>query len=118
MNLIIKYRRKYAYAALFSYLFLVSLTIFHYHHVDMVEGNYSVESSSGTEQSPFDKLIDVTHECTVQQFAGTVINLNYSEELNIINVVNEEKFLFNEKEIHYYAPRYNGNPHRAPPPVV
>ena len=82
------------YAALFSYLFLVSLTIFHYHHVDMNEGNYAFANYSDTGESPFDKIIDLTHECMIQQFAGTVINLTHLDGLNLLRLNNSEKFSF------------------------
>lgn len=84
----------------------------------MQEGSYSFENYADTGNSPFDKLIDLTHECTIQQFASTVINYNHLEGLNLLRLNNEEEFSLNEIIIHSLTPHYNGNPHRAPPSII
>lgn len=113
-----KYRKRYASIALFSYMFLVALTIFHYHHVDLQEGHYSIESGQETEAGPFDKIIDLTHECTIHQFANTVINFNLVADLNLLKVTSEHESSLIEIVKQPTNPHYNSNPHRAPPSLI
>ncbi len=113
-----KYRKHYAAVMLLSYLLLVSLSIFHYHHVDLQEGNFKIESGcTDTGSNPFDKEIDLTHECTIQLFTHSVLDYNFKTEFNIVQNRGEQEFSFNEiiqhpSNIHYY-----NNPLRAPPSV-
>ena len=92
-----KYRKKLTAVILTSYLLLVSVSILHYHHIDMQMGNYNfTRSSNDTCNDPFDKLVDITHECAVQQFTSTVINYNF---ITVFNVTKETSVqnLFVEK---------------------
>jgi len=111
-----KYRKEFAALTLLSYLFLVALSIFHYHHVDILEGNYALESSfPDTGSNPFDKLIDSTHECTIQQFASTVINYSFTNVFDIVITDRGQSFNKNKPLLLESEPHYNSNPHRAPP---
>ena len=111
-----KYRRKFASVVLVSYLFLVSLTIFHYHHVNIQNGNYRLENNCGaTGSNPLDKRDDLTHECTIQQFANTILNYSFTTVFNIIENTGKQDFSLNEILPPTSLPHYNSNPHRAPP---
>jgi hypothetical protein len=118
INKIDKYRSRYAWVILASYLVLVGLTIFHYHHVNIENGCYKIVNDGGSETNPFDRIIDLTHECTVQQFANTVIIYNFSGIFNLINNKVEQNFSF-DKTLYFQTPLlYNSNPHRAPPNFI
>ena len=111
-----KYRKEFAAIMLLSYLFLVSLSIFHYHHVDIVEGNYTIESSGPeTGSNPFDKLIDSTHECTIQLFAHSVLDYNHIKVFNFVQNTGEQELSIREENQHLLDSNYDSNPHRGPP---
>lgn len=113
-----KYRKVYAAVMLLSYLLLVSLSIFHYHHVDILDGSYALESSCPeTGTSPFDKLVDLTHECTIQQFAHTVLDYNHIKVFNIVQNTGEQELNIKEINQHPLDTNYYNNPRRAPPIV-
>ena len=111
-----KYRSIFSSVLLFSYLFLVTITIFHHHNVDIQFGNLSFSTSSSTNYNgPFDKLIDLTHNCSVQQFAGTI--LNYTHLPNITsnqNLVSKSGISFKSQKLPQ-TKNYSNNPLRAPP---
>jgi len=46
-----------------------------------MEGNYQLENSSGNRTTPFDRLIDINHECLITQFSSTVLNISYAPKL-------------------------------------
>ena len=117
-NKIYKYRNQYASLILASYLVLVGLTIFHFHHVDIENGYYKIVNEGSGETNPFDKIIDLTHECTVQQFANTVINYNFIGIFNLINNNVEQNFSFDKTSYIQTPLLYNSNPHRAPPDSI
>lgn len=111
-----KYRKEFAAVMLLSYIFLVALSIFHYHHVDILEGHYTLESSfPETGSNPFDKLIDSTHECTIQQFAHTVLDYNHIKVFNLVQNTGEQKYSPKEISQHPFNTDYYNNPRRAPP---
>ncbi len=111
-----KYRKEFAAVMLLSYLFLISLSICHYHHVDIIEGNYSLENGcAGTDSNPFDKLIDSTHECMIQQFAHTVLDYNHIKVFNFVQNTGEQEFSIKEINQHPLDSHYDSNPHRGPP---
>jgi hypothetical protein len=111
-----KYRKEFAIVILLSYLFLVALSIFHYHHVDILAGNYMLESSAPeTGASPFDKLIDTTHECTIQQFAHTVLDYNHIKVFDFVQNTCEQELPIKEINQHPLDSNYDNNPHRGPP---
>ena len=114
-----KYRKKYAALMLFSYLFLVTLSILHYHHVDIQEGNYYfISNTQNGGSGPFDKLIDGTHECTIQQFASTVLDYDYIFTPLQINNAGEEEFKVNKIIFHQVKPYYQSKRLRAPPSIL
>ena len=111
-----KYTNRYAYLFLAAYLFLVSLTVLHYHHIDIQLNLIKIENNSGTGTGgPFDKLVDATHECMIQQFTSTV--LNYSFNAVLVSDLNVKPQIFVSKEILKISSGilYNNNPLRAPP---
>ncbi len=112
-----KYIKFYSYIFLSAYLFLISQSVFHYHHYDFQQGNYKLKQvpESGI-PNPFDKFSDVNGECIVIHFISSIDNINYvpflsSEEVNI------ECYLLLNK--HEKAPIQDFkyiNHLRAPPP--
>lgn len=113
-----KYRKDYAAVMLLAYLFLVSLSIFHYHHVDLQEGNLKIESGCAeTGSNPFDRLIDFNHECMIQQFAHTVLDYNHITVFNFVQNTGEQEFISNEIIQYPSYSHYNSNPFRAPPSI-
>ncbi len=111
-----KYRKLFAALMLLSYIMLVSLSIFHYHHVDLQEGSLKIENGCAeSAPNPFDRLIDFTHECTIQQFAHTVLDFNYIAIFNSVQNSGEQEFI--TKDIIQYPSysHFNSNPFRAPP---
>lgn len=116
MFLLNKYRKKITYSVLFPYLFLVSLTIFHYHHVDIQNGNYKFENDvSRTNSNPLDSRDDLTHECMVQQFASTVIDYNFTHVFKFVQKYYKQDYSFFNIISLQPKPHYNSNQHRAPP---
>lgn len=78
MNYFNKYAQLYSYIFLSAYLFLISLTIFHYHHYNFQAGNYKLtQSSENHTHNPFDKFSDVDSECIVSHFSNTIDNISY-----------------------------------------
>lgn len=111
-----KYRRRYTAVILASYLVLVSISILHYHNIDIQAGNYAITSGgSRTASDPFDKMDDITHECTLQHFANTIINYNFITIFDIIKETAEVNFAFKEILKLPGAPLDYNNPLRAPP---
>ncbi|MCL5029394.1 MAG: hypothetical protein M1480_10320 [Bacteroidetes bacterium] len=112
---IIKYRKLFANIFLATYILFIGLTIIHYHHIDIQNDNYKIVNTNGTESNLFDKLVDLTHECTVQQFASTIIDFNFAAVFNSFEDKSEQEFLKNEIIKLPSFTQYNNNPHRAPP---
>jgi hypothetical protein len=114
----IKYNKQYSYLFLASYLLLVSLTIFHYHHVNIQSGFYNYESRTESDNpGPFDKQIDFTHECTVQQFTSTVLNYSFNGIFISERDVKPQVYIPIVIEILPTNLHYNSNPLRAPPSI-
>ncbi len=113
-----KYRRKLAAIFLIAYIFFIGLTVIHYHHIDLQNGNFKIVNNDGDESNPFDKIIDLTHECTVQQFANTVINYNFFPAISLINNTSFQDFSNDEILIFPSNLHYNSNPLRAPPSIL
>lgn len=119
MFLLNKYRKIIAFSVLITYLFLVSLTIFHYHHVDIQNGNYKLENDvNRTNSNPLDSRDDLTHECMVQQFASTVIDYNFTHVFNFIQQNGKQDYSFFSIVNFQPKPYYNSNQLRAPPKFV
>lgn len=77
-NFFNKYTKEYSYIFLAAYLFLISLTIFHYHHYDFQQGHYNLEQIPESQiPNPFDKFSDVNGECIVTHFSNTIDNISY-----------------------------------------
>ncbi len=116
MFILNKYRKKITYFVLIPYLFLVSLTIFHYHHVDIQNGDYKFENEfSGRNSNPLDSRDDLTHECMVQQFASTIINYSFTGVFNFVQEYGTQDYSFFKITSLQTKPLYNSNQHRAPP---
>ncbi len=111
-----KYRRQYSTALLLPYLFLVGLSILHYHNIDIQNGNYKLAKQvNDGKPNPLDPRDDLTHECTIMQFASTVLNYSFSSVLSFIKNTGEENLPSISKITFTFEPHYNSNPHRAPP---
>ena len=111
-----KYRRRYAASILASYLLLVSISILHYHHINIQAGYYDVTSSSReTSADLFDRLDDITHECTIQHFTETIINYNFITVFNVIKETGEQNISFKEIIRLPQFPLDSNNHLRAPP---
>ena len=118
-NYIYKYSRYHGYLFLSAYLFLISLTVFHYHNVDILEGNYRIESDSGNSAAtPFDRLIDLNHECLVTQFSSTVLNINYAPMLFSRKYVNKVYFLLDRHNRLPFHVLFKHSLLRAPPSLL
>jgi len=113
-----KYRNKFAALMLLSYLFLVGLSVFHYHHVDIRNGNFELSSDNNSGSSPFDKLVDLTHSCVIQQFANSVLNFSFTSVFNCVKLNGVENISFSLKQNYTYDPHFNSNPLRAPPSII
>ncbi len=88
-----KYTKQYSYIFLGAYLFLISLTIFHYHHYDFHQGDYNLEQIPESQTpNPFDKFSDVNGECIVAHFSNTIDNINYVPVLSS-EAANSEVYL-------------------------
>lgn len=111
-----KYRKLYAITALTAYLLLVSISVLHYHHINIQMGKYEVGSENqGNFNDPFDKLVDITHECTIQHFTDTVINYNFISVFDILKETDGQNISFKEILRLPQTPFDNNNPLRAPP---
>ncbi len=115
-----KYKNSAALIFLSAYVFFISLTVFHYHHVGIqLDNSRQIENTAGRQSSPFDKLIDLTHDdCSVQQFASSILNFSFTGTF--------ESFVNNSHEsiTSFPAPHEKNqdvelqNPLRAPPSVL
>ncbi len=116
MNYLNKYAKPYSYIFLSAYLFLVSLTIFHYHHYDFQQGNYELEQSPEHQTTnPFDKYFELNGECIVAHFTNTINNFNYVPVLSSEAANHKVYFslIYNSKLSNQ---KYNYNHYlRAPP---
>lgn len=112
---IIKYKRFISSTFLFSYIFLIALSVFHYHHVNIQNDSYKIVNEKSSEANPFDKLVDLTHECTIQQFASTVSNYNHVVPLASIRNIGEQCFTLSEYKKNLFSSTDENNPLRAPP---
>jgi hypothetical protein len=111
-----KYRKRYAIAILAAYLLLVSISVLHYHHINIQTGDYEITTDKqNTCNDFFDKFVDITHECTIQHFTDTIINYNFITVFNVIKETNEQNISIKEIIKLPQAPLYNNNCFRAPP---
>lgn len=111
-----KYRRQYAGVILASYLMLITISILHYHKIDLQSGNYSISSDKQKSAcDPSDKLDDVTHECTIQHFTETIINFNFIPVFNAAKEITVQNISFKEIIRLLHSPVDYNNPLRAPP---
>jgi len=112
-----KYRRNFSYLFLSAYLFFLALTILHYHHINIQNGNFKVERHLDDQiQSHPDKLLEIYGECLVLHFSSTIDNISYIPYINI-------KKLDNKTYLHFKYPNKIPkqeigweNHLRAPPP--
>jgi hypothetical protein len=111
-----KYRKSFTAVILASYLLLVSISILHYHHINIQAGNYAIANNSNSNSfDAFDKLDDITHECTIQHFTETIINYNFLSVLNVIKETSVQNISFKEIIRLTQSPVDYNNPLRAPP---
>jgi hypothetical protein len=74
------YRKSSATFFLFAQLFLISLTTFHFHNIDIKAGNFSFKGFEEPSAAiPFDSLDGAALNCSVQQFSSSIYNLSYSD---------------------------------------
>jgi hypothetical protein len=79
-------------------------------------GNYDISAGSNdTCNDPFDKLVDITHECAIQQFTSTVINYNFVTVFNVTKETSVQNIFIKEIVKLSRAPFQSNNPFRAPP---
>ncbi len=96
MNYFNKYKRQYSFIFLGAYLFLIALTIFHYHHYDFQQGNYKLEQTPQNQTpNPFDKFFSLNGECIVAHFINTIDKINYVPVLSSEAANNEVCLLLN-----------------------
>ncbi len=119
INYLSKYRKHYSYLLLAGYLFIIALSIFHYHHINLRNGNYQVESNTDKESSiPLDKLVGLDNECIVSHFASTISFINYFPIIFYSADANQTfSFLENPSKL-IYVILFRNNPLRAPPSVL
>jgi len=111
-----KYRKRFTTLILASYLLLVTISILHYHHINIQAGNYQLSRNSDSNSfDAFDKLDDVTHECTIQHFTETIINYNFLTVLDVIKETSVQNISFKEIIQLTQSPVDYNNPLRAPP---
>lgn len=114
-----RHTRFYATIFLSAYLFLVTLTIFHYHHFDYQTNLFKIENRTDRgNEDIFGKLVDSTNECIVFQFTGTVLNYSYFGTLVSARFFSPQ--IIKLKEIYKLPskPKFNDNQLRAPPALV
>lgn len=116
MKKLIKHKKSFTYLFLISYTFLISLTVLHYHHVDIQENDFIItQANNYNDSGPFDKLIDLTHSCPILQFASTILSYNHVTHFSSIFNIGEQDFTPCETK-HCIIPfTYKNNPLRAPP---
>jgi hypothetical protein len=117
MNYFSKYTRQYVFIFLSAYLFLISLTIFHYHHYNFQQGIYNFEQVPKDQPAnPFDKFFNLNGECVVEHFVSTIDKINYVPALSPETANIEVDQLLNN---HNKVPKqeFNHNPQLRAPPV-
>ncbi len=118
INHISKYRKHWAYLLMGGYIFLVALSIFHYHNIDLRNGNYQVTSHSEKNTAPIDVLAGLDNECIVSHFASTISSINYFPEIFYSSDENQlYTFLENPRKL-LCVVLFRNNPLRAPPSVL
>jgi hypothetical protein len=119
INYISKYRKHYSYLLLSGYLFLVALSVFHYHHIDILKGNYQFNSLSGENASaPIDILVGLDNECIVSHFASTISSINYFPENYFRYEASKTYTSFESPGKLFCVVLFRNNPLRAPPSVL
>lgn len=119
INYISKYKKDFSYLLLAGYIFLIGLTIFHYHHIEVRNGNYQVNSpSEKNTTAPIDILTGLDNECIVSHFTSTISSINYFPEI-FYNSNDNQIYTFLEKpDKLIYIILFKNNPLRAPPSVL
>jgi hypothetical protein len=111
-----KYRKRYASAILAAYLMLVSISILHYHHINIQTGYFQIsEDNEKACNDVFDQIVDITHECAIQHFTDTIITYNFTPLFNVTKEIAEQRIALREIPRPPQAPVYNNNHFRAPP---
>jgi hypothetical protein len=110
-----KYSRHYSYLFLSAHLFLIGLTVFHYHHYNFQAGNYNFELNGKENPSPIDNLVDVNNECIVSHFSNTISTTNYVPVIISEKNNNKTYFTLENKDKSPYHILYKHSLLRAPP---
>lgn len=113
-----KYRKQYSFTFLGAYLFLISLTIFHYHHYNLQQGNYNFEQVPQDQSTnPFDRFFNLNGECIVEHFISTIDNISYFPALRS-ETINREVYLSLNVQNKVPKQEFNYKHHlRAPPSI-
>ena len=114
-----KYKRRSSYVLLLTYIFIFTLSVFHYHHIDLKNGNYYyTEESEKQSGISIDEIVGLSNECIVTHFTSTISNLNYFPE--IISGENNHGVYTSLESPHKisFVVLFRNNPLRAPPPVL
>ena len=118
-NYLYKYKRHYSSLLLSGYLFLVALSVFHYHHINLQNGNYKIESNSqANSDAPIDKILGLESECVVTHFAGTISIISYVPKI-ISGIDNSAVYISLENyDKLLYTKLSKNNLLRAPPSIL
>ena len=113
-----KYRENFASVILLAYTILVLISVFHYHHIDIQDGQYKLNTENAETTNPFDKFVDSSHECTIQHFTNIVFASSFiSSGYFISNIPDVKIFISNELVKFSLIPFSTSYPFRAPPAI-
>jgi hypothetical protein len=119
INYISKFRKSYTYLLLAGYLFVIALSVFHYHHIDILKGNYQIDSLPGENASaPIDVLVGMDSECIVSHFASTISFSNCFPEIYFSQDASKTYTSLETHDKLFFVILSGNNPLRAPPSVL
>ncbi len=117
-NNIYKYKKRFSYLLLLVYLFVVALSVFHYHQIDIRSGNYQLNSSRDKNTAvPVDALVGLDAECIVTHFTSTISSINYFPEISRAGSDSRVFSFLEQPDKLSYVVLFRNNPLRAPPVV-
>jgi len=118
-NYIYKYKKRFSYLLLLVYLFVVALSVFHYHQIDIRNGDFQVSGSQDKNNSvPIDALAGLDAECIVTHFISTISSVNYFPEISYTGSDNQVFTSLEHPDKLCYVVSFGNNPLRAPPAVL
>ncbi|HVO75240.1 MAG TPA: hypothetical protein VMT35_14515 [Ignavibacteriaceae bacterium] len=110
-----KYRKSSAALFLSAQIFLISLTTFHFHNIDIKAGNFSFKGFQELPAAiPIDSPDDTAYNCSVQQFSTSIYNLSFSDYYICLfqnNTYFDLSYISEKPQQEYF----NSNYLRAPP---